>query len=329
MDEAVVLVDDMVIPVEVGDARAALDDVVGEGGTFQPVLRPAMTPERLHAPRLHRRRRWRVVGVIWRGEARRMRSTTRGLRLLQHLRRRIRPLVARAWIGMLERIHPRHLRHLTLHPLNLAPQAFAMRARLHLSLERVQSLRQFLDVSLRRPPLHRLAGEGTGRVGPRARGARVRAALVSRVAADLLAPAFVAGAGDFAARRLVGGRVGVAAGLREASRAWRELSAAAVGMSMLHHGRVVAEVAHHAVQLVPQGWVVGHFILLCAAPACARSVSLIMLAPFMGTLLRLLLSLRLIVEGQAGRLGLRLRRRVALRPFRGHFGWMEGATLQL
>jgi hypothetical protein len=93
--------------------------------------------------------------------------------------------------------------------------------------------------------------------------------------------------------------------LREGYRAWWQLSAT-VGVTVLHHGREVAEVAHHVVQLVSQGWVIGDFIVLWAAPAWALSTSLIVLSPFMCTLLRLLLSLRLVVEGQAGRLGLRL-----------------------
>jgi hypothetical protein len=69
---------------------------------------------------------------------------------------------------MRERIHASHLRHLSLHTLNLSSDIFTNLPRLHLPFQRIQSLCQLFDVTLRRPALHGLAGESTLRVRPRA-----------------------------------------------------------------------------------------------------------------------------------------------------------------
>jgi hypothetical protein len=134
VDDTVVLVGHLIIPIEVGDARAALHDVMRERCMFLPILNATMAPEGLHAAWLLRRRRRKLMVVRARTNRRRVRCTTSRRWLLQHLRRCKGPLIACARVRMRERIHASHLRHLALHTLNLSSYIFSDLPRLHLPL---------------------------------------------------------------------------------------------------------------------------------------------------------------------------------------------------
>lgn len=154
---------------------------------------------------------------------------------------------------MLEWIHPRDLRHLTLHALDLTTDTLSVRAWLDLPFQSIQSLRQLFDISFRWPSLHGLAGESTLSVRPRTRCTWVSTALIYSIASNLLAPTLIACPGHLGSRCLLGGRIGDPTLQRCRDRVRRKLLTSIVLLVRLLHGRVsTVEVSYHLIEVVSQ-----------------------------------------------------------------------------
>lgn len=147
-------------------------------------------------------------------------------------------------------------------------------------------------------------------------------ALVDSIAADLFTPALIAGAGNLAAGRLVSGRVGAATRLCVCYGAWWERGAAVWVLVLLLHWRKIAELAHHVVEVVAQGWIIRD--LLIVVLSLARTLSAARVILLVCTMLSLLLCWRLVVEWQVATLGWWAWGWIALASFSRHRGQLRG-----